>query len=167
MGIDYGMGRTNIDHATGIRYGVIHLNDTAYGWEECEVSGTDLDYQEWRENGINAILSAMSDYGIDRDMAENAFDDMDLPYESDGCIRYEVETDDYHLQTDSYGDCFILRSKWVALRDFCSPCAPGACHLQTDGNVPCYCLGPELFDDDCPMPYQAIPLAEFLASRPQ
>ena len=27
-GIDYGMGLTNIDHDTGIRYGVIHSGDT-------------------------------------------------------------------------------------------------------------------------------------------
>ena len=31
-GIDYGLGRTNIDHETGIRYGVIPQNDVLQSW---------------------------------------------------------------------------------------------------------------------------------------
>lgn len=31
-GIDYGMGRTNIDKKTGIRYGVIHQNEVLQAW---------------------------------------------------------------------------------------------------------------------------------------
>lgn len=33
-GIDYGLGRTNIDQATGIRYGVIPANDLGESWYE-------------------------------------------------------------------------------------------------------------------------------------
>lgn len=36
-GIDYGMGQSNIDHETGIRYGVISLNELAeWIWDELE-----------------------------------------------------------------------------------------------------------------------------------
>lgn len=38
-GIDYGMGATNIDNATGIRYGVIHQNEVCQAW--CDSSEAD------------------------------------------------------------------------------------------------------------------------------
>ena len=31
-GIDYGMGQSNVDHATGIRYGVIAQNNVGQAW---------------------------------------------------------------------------------------------------------------------------------------
>ena len=35
-GIDYGMGKTNIDTITGIRFGVINANKTDYLWDSAE-----------------------------------------------------------------------------------------------------------------------------------
>ena len=32
MGVDYGLGRTNINHETGIRYGVISQHDVMQAW---------------------------------------------------------------------------------------------------------------------------------------
>jgi hypothetical protein len=34
VGIDYGMGCTNVDHATGIRYGVISQNEILQAWAD-------------------------------------------------------------------------------------------------------------------------------------
>lgn len=33
-GIDYGGGQTNIDHETGIRFGVIPANDVLQAWAD-------------------------------------------------------------------------------------------------------------------------------------
>lgn len=41
-GIDYGMGTTNIDHGTGIRYGVIPARDVGQAWYD----GAEPDYGE-------------------------------------------------------------------------------------------------------------------------
>lgn len=46
-GIDYGMGQTNIDKETGIRYGVINANTLSeHAWDTIQSNGTDLDYAE-------------------------------------------------------------------------------------------------------------------------
>jgi hypothetical protein len=34
MGIDYGNGKTNIDTATGIRFGVISMHDICQAWSD-------------------------------------------------------------------------------------------------------------------------------------
>lgn len=43
-GIDYGLGQTNIDHETGIRYGVIHAGEIAWWNEQSEPEYSDTYY---------------------------------------------------------------------------------------------------------------------------
>jgi hypothetical protein len=164
-GIDYGMGSTNVDTETGIRYGVINANDLAsVFWEIVESDGTDLDFKQAMDDIAqeleSAIKSALSDYSVTCDYKEAAqavMDSMTVEYESPGdCTRYHYEDKEKGLifQTCSGGDIFVIKSPYYTFCSFCSPCAPGAGSLGTDGNVQTYCLGPEWFDEDHPMPYE-------------
>lgn len=169
-GIDYGMGSTNVDTETGIRYGVIHANDLAsHFWEIVESDGTDLDYEEAMDDIVqeleSAIRSALSDYSVNcdfREVAQGVMDSIDVEYESPcDYTRYYYKDDDKGLilQVASDGDIFVIKSPYYTLCSFCSPCAPGAGSLGSDGSVKTYCLGPEWFDEDRPMPYECHELA--------
>ena len=167
-GIDYGMGQTNIDTDTGIRYGVINSRDLAgFAWDEITSSGTDLYYDEAIDNLKSelsaAIKSVLIDYSCSFDsekIAESIIDDLDLNIESTGdCTRYQYSKDGLVFNVWSDGDIFVTESPFYALCSFCSPCAPGAGHLATEGSIKTYCLGPDWFDSDHPMPYQCFSVA--------
>ena len=170
MGIDYGMGLTNIDQATGIRFGVIPQNDLMpEAVSDIEDGGDDIDFEEHKrslkaslESAIEAVLA---EYNHERsnsseDMAEDIVDSMEWwdGYESGGdCTRYEYDADGYKLQTTSDGDVFVKKSLYFTYAPFCSPCAPGAGYLRdgsTDEADPkTYCLAADWFSDESPCPY--------------
>lgn len=166
--IDYGLGRVNIDRATGTRYGVIPLNDLAsHAWDEIQSHGTDEDWEDFTEqlksDLASAIGSVIKDYSsLDpKELASDLFDDLDLGYESTGdYTRYSYSKDGTELQVCSDGDIFVLKSPYFAMASYCSPCAPGAGHLRTEGDVKTYCLGPEWFDSEHPMPYQCFAVTD-------
>lgn len=166
-GIDYGRGQTNIDHATGIRFGVIPMNAL----------------HEWAHESFDGIYPASCpECGCD------VVDYSDIPEEkqeaADGWARKPGRCDDYaciscervygtedvHAEEAAGWDCtdpeykahqfgddsdiFIERAPFYTLARFCSPCAPGACYLlnpDPDGER-AYCFGPDWFADDAP-PY--------------
>jgi hypothetical protein len=113
-GIDYGMGTTNIDTETGIRFGVIPQHDCLQAWadssepvyacEECD------DWDDELDECIDAVL---------------------------GCepIGYTYEEDGYKLTGCEDGDIFVEKSPYFTYAQFCSPCAPGACHLRNPLDV--------------------------------
>jgi len=142
-------------------------------------NGTDTDYRDYIDAVKQSLRSTLDDYFSDMkwtgrttskldDAVESAFDsisdDIGDSYQGTGdCTRYEYEKDGYKLQVASDGDIFVIESPFVTYAQFCSPCAPGACYLASpleshvEGNQ-CYCLGPDWFDDDCPMPYEPTKL---------
>jgi len=68
---------------------------------------------------------------------------------------FVLDDGEYKACSDDYGDVFILKSPYYTHAEFCSPCAPGACHLGSpaDENGPrAYCFGPDWFDES-PCPY--------------
>ncbi len=164
-GIDYGMGQTNIDKETGIRYGVIHWNllnewiheslEADYGDPHCPNCG-------------NEASEATDDAADDRDLepyrscsvADYGCTDCGIFF--DGEDAYGDEPQSFTLTDEAYtatagtdGDIFILKSPYYTKAEFCSPCAPGACYLaspDSDGDK-AYCFGPDYFDDDRPCPY--------------
>lgn len=161
-GIDYGMGQTNIDKETGIRYGVINANTlSGHAWETIQSDGTDLDYAEAVENVKSelsrAIASVLQDYSATFDadsLAGDIVEDLDFNLESSGDVtRYLYDRDGETFTVCSDGDIMVTKSPYFTLCAFCSPCAPGAGYLSSDGNVKAYCLGPHWFDSDNPMPY--------------
>jgi hypothetical protein len=164
-GIDYGLDQTNIDAETGIRYGVIRSNKLAsHAWDEITRSGENLDYTETIENLTTEISislkSILSDYDSSfdcREAAESIVSDLDLNIESSGdCTRYLYEGENETFNLCSDGDIFVTKSKYYTLCSYCSPCAPGAGYLGSDGSVKTYCLGPDWFNKDNPMPYRCF-----------
>jgi len=126
-GIDYGLGNTNIDRNTGIRYGVIHQNEVLQAW--CD--------------------SSEAKYPCDTCELNN--EDKDV-FGCDGCepIALEIDDNDYCAASDSYGDIFIIKSPYYTRARFCSPCAPGACYLTDpcDDGEKAYCFGHDWFDSE-------------------
>jgi hypothetical protein len=162
--IDYSMGTANVDRETGIHYGVIPLNDLAsHAFDEIQSNGVDEDHKDFMEqlksDLTSSIKSALEDYckADFASIAEEVIDDLDLDYESTGdCTRYSYEKDGTILSLCSDGDIFVIKSPYFAMCSFCSPCAPGAGHLRTEGNVKTYCLGPDWFDSDNQIPYECF-----------
>jgi len=160
-GIDYGMGRTNIDGESGIRYGVIPQNDVLevwadesepnYGPPSCPKCGNDataiddptipdlsvLIPDGWEDNGREyACLNC--EYSFDSD---EAYGEEPLSwYVDDGEYLAEQSADDCNV--------FVVKSPYYTRAQFCSPCAPGACYLRNpcpDGDK-AYCFAPDWFD---------------------
>jgi hypothetical protein len=164
-GIDYGQGQTNIDTETGIRYGVIHSNRLAsHAWDDITSSGEDLDYTEAIQDLTYQISSSLKgiladiDSSFDcKEAAEGIASDLDLNIESSGdCTRYLYEGEDETFNVCSDCDIFVTKSKYYTLCSYCSPCAPGSGSLGSEGEVKAYCLGPDWFDSDNPMPYRCF-----------
>ena len=157
-GIDYGMGQSNVDHATGIRYGVIAQGNVGQAWYD----SAEPDYGE-------PTCPKCGNAAKDHDSFEGDTDD----YESGhGCsdfvcepCRYVFDSQDafgdepvgWHVDEPGYelGTCldvniFVLKSPFYTLARFCSPCVPGAGDLDNpdDGGIKTYCLGHDWFESD-------------------
>lgn len=154
-GIDYSLGKTNIDLDCGIRYGVISQNQVLQAWCDssipdygpllCPNCGTEFD------SGDDTCSSCGQEIDIDDDMlCENPFS---FNYKEDG---YDA------VSSGDDGDIFILKSNFFTYAQFCSPCAPGACYLmnflseQVENNK-CYCFGHDWFEDGkAPYPVYSV-----------
>ena len=168
-----GADAPNVDHATGIRYGVISQHAiSSYALDDITQSGTDLDYENAVQDLQDAIgasvRKAIADYArasaIDRvvDAAVDAAwteleQDFNDGYEADGS-SYLLEDEEYSVLLCADGDIFVRRSPYYTFRGLCSPCAPNAGHLQTAGDYKAYCLGPDWFDraEGSPIPYGPV-----------
>lgn len=183
-GIDYGMGQANIDTETGIRYGLISQNLVSdWALEFFWSIGDDLDYQEFRQQVIDEIRSAIEraiqDYthdasrSVERIDCEEIFDGLEIEYESES-NNLELEDEDGKYQL-SGGNVWVFRSKYYTHAQFCSPCMPGAGNLD----CPCpdgpktYCVGPDWFDADdqpdgrhCPYPVYLVETGECIYTPP-
>ena len=186
-GIDYGMGRANIDKSNGIRYGVISINSLSpyvwdgleadYGPATCPKCGNELkdpaELPDWETEPKGYKYNKdhycdSCDYSFD---SEEAFGDEPLGYTfDDGKTVCQSAFDNTEL--------FITKSPYFTFSGFCSPCAPGAADLnsssrctdpeETDG-AKCYCLGEDWFDEEenpCPYCYWSVETGE-LVYRPE
>jgi hypothetical protein len=146
IGIDYAFGMANIDSETGIRYGVIHQNQVLQAW-------ADSSEPEYACNGCDVEQGS-------EDCSMAACEPVGFVYDADG----------YLASADSMGDIMILKSPYFTYAQFCSPCAPGACHLENPlehrdaidgatrlGNNQTYCFGHDWFDDnEAPYPVYEV-----------
>lgn len=163
-GIDYGMGETNIDRKTGIRYGVIPQNAISQAWADssegyygdptCGECGNPL--KSYR-NGENA---KKDDTSFVCESCEIIYGD-DWLSDYVNPISFVLDDGTYRAESDSDGDIFIYQSPYYTHTQFCSPCAPGACYLLNpcvDGEK-CYCFNADWFDaknEPCPYPIWRI-----------
>ena len=131
-GIDYGRGLTNIDHKTGVRFGVISQN-------EC--------LQAWADSSEAIFPVCECGEGDCRCMCDP--------------IAYVIKDDEYFATCGEDGDIFIERSPYYTLCTYCSPCAPGASYLMSPGDVKAYCFGHDFFEDErAPYPVYSVKTGE-------
>lgn len=156
-GIDYGLGQSNVGK-DGIRYGVIPMRDLAgWAWDEFEA---DYGVPSCPKCGMEAVefdgeahdaLPSYTDWGCCDYVCEHCeiiLDSADVY--GDEPIGHTLNDGEYLAEVDSYGDAFVLSSPYYTHAQFCSPCAPGACHLSNPvdaGGPRAFCLGHEWFED--------------------
>ncbi len=176
-GIDYGLGLSNVDEKTGIRFGVIHMNDlSCYAMDDIFTHGEDVGFQAMKDELISSlassIKSAVDDYGRLSDdaaecMAREIIDSDDYEWrECDSSGPYEYDAEGVSIRTMSdNSELFVLKSPYYTHCQFCSPCAPGAGYLMN----PCpdgpktYCLGHDWFEDNkAPYPVYSVETGELV-----
>lgn len=159
-GIDYGGGVTNIDRWTGLRFGVIPSHDLGEFWmdssqpdygdphcPECGGRLTDCDERVPCPH-CNVVI---------RDSADCYPEDP---------IAWRYEEGGYEMSQDSSGDVWILKSPYYTHAQYCSPCAPGACHLgnpleTAHPDNACYCPGHDWFEGGrAPFPVYSVATAK-------
>jgi hypothetical protein len=155
-GIDYGSGLTNIDHATGIRYGVISQHSVGevwydestpdYGDPTCPKCGGKVlsveddavpeDREHWGHKGSDfACLSCETTFFGDA-------------VYSDEPTGHSYDNDGYKLTDCLDSDIMVIASPFYTLAPFCSPCVPGAGNLDSacEDGVKTFCLGHDWFE---------------------
>lgn len=168
-GIDYGMGRTNLDTATGIRYGVIPMNAlSGFAWEDVEddygaPSCPKCGGEDVRERRVNANRDNDRKGNMVCKSCRAVFWDHDAYSEEP--VGGEINTGGIVADVKSDGDAFVVRSPYFTRAQFCSPCAPGACYLLNpceDGGR-AYCFPHDWFDDgQAPYPVYRVDTGELV-----
>ena len=161
-GIDYGLGMSNIDHETGIRFGVIPVSDIEQAWCDsvdgdygppcCPACGEEL------PEGFGDTGACKCGHVVDW-VGDECYGDSPLSWDlDDGKYRATQGGDDC--------DVFVLKAPYFTYARFCSPCAPGACYLRNpldekaEANK-CYCFGHEWFEDGkAPYPVYRVDTGE-------
>lgn len=180
-GIDYGMGTTNRDAKTGIRYGVISANSIMPECLDC----VDFDYGDPAcPKCGNIVFDATEDDSEDVDENGN---DVDHPQYGHGCADFFCSTCRHTLDSgDCYGDepngwsltedgyqltscldnaVFVLASPYYTKAQFCSPCVPGAGNLDSadEDGIETYCLGHDWFEGNkAPYPVYSVATRELV-----
>lgn len=170
-GLDYGNGRTNIDKATGIRYGVISQHSVGQAWYDnaegvypdasCPECGSKLVEFDFDKHGeIPTYRHSCRDFACEN-CSLIIGSDYAYPDEPNG---YKYEDKDYTLTDCLDSDIFVIKSPYFTHGQFCSPCVPGAVSLDsaidedTEGCPKAYCLGHDWFEDG-KAPYKVYSVA--------
>ena len=167
-GIDYGMGKANIDHDTGIRYGVISQHEVLQAWADSSeadyptlLDTNDFECSKCREPYFPTEEDNWGDYVICKECGEEfELDGDDLePY------GFILDDGEYKASCGQDGGIFITLSPFYTECMFCSPCAPGAGYLMSpvkDG-VKAYCFGHDWFDEGrAPYPVYQVDTGELV-----
>jgi hypothetical protein len=149
IGIDYGMGTTNIDLSNRIHYGVINQNEVLQAWAD----SSEGEYPEPEK--CETCLGT----GCSQDEDGNDLDDSCPDCDGEGKIQDdETEAIAFTLDDGEYlcsqssddPDIFIMKSPFYTLCAYCSPCAPGAGYLMSPNpeGIKAYCFGHDWFDEE-------------------
>jgi len=156
-GFDYGLGQSNIDWDTGIRFGVIPVGEVLEAWAmdsemeygppACPNCG-DLAilYDNEKHDDFEHSLYECHEFACENCErvfgSESAYPESPLAfyYESDGYRAYQDGNDT---------DIFVEKSLFYTWCRFCSPCAPGAGylldHMDEGEGIKAYCFGHDWF----------------------
>lgn len=173
MGIDYGMGRTNIDVETGIRYGVISQNSVLQAWADS--SEPDYGPATCPKCGGEVIESHLVNNEGDRwpKLYSHSVED----YACESCevyldasdafgeepLAWTFDSDGYRLVDCLDNDIMILKSPFYTFAQLCSPCVPGAGNIDSPDpeGAKSYCLGHDWFEDGkAPYPVYSVETGE-------
>jgi hypothetical protein len=161
-GIDYGLGNTNIDKNTGIRYGVIPQNEVLQAWADSSEGyyGNPICPKCFNE------ADKTSDYGNNDPMVDDDGNDIIDDYYCSVCncgvddnnpdnwrneaLSYFIDDKEYSAECSDGIDIFITKSPYYTRARFCSPCAPGACYLTNpcENGEKAYCFGHDWFENE-------------------
>jgi hypothetical protein len=167
-GLDYGLGKTNINLATGIRFGVLPANAdglTEWLWDSFEAEYGDPQCPECNRRVIESDNESVP--SLERGNKDYYCPDCAVAYWSDRCFGDEPHGHtcthpDYKAEIDRSNDIWIFASPYFTYAQFCSPCAPGACYLSNPLDEPlasnrAYCLGHEWFEQGkAPYPIYSV-----------
>lgn len=147
-GIDYGLGRTNINPQTGIRYGVISQHSVTQAW--CDSAEPDYGKPQEVECpscGKEYGLGDQYDWGDTFECECGESFEIEL-FDMAEPIGWYYEGDGYKLEDCLDADIFVLDSPFYTFAQFCSPCVPGAGNLDhpCEDGAKCYCLGHDWFE---------------------
>jgi len=167
VGIDYSLGQSNVDKATGIHYGVISQHSIPYEYQEdfeqyygeptCPKCGNvAVDYEEPKHEEYEAYTEhSCADYAC-----ETCKHYLDSQYVfSEESLGFSYERDGYQLTNCLDSDIFVLKSPFYTFAQYCSPCVPGAGNLDTpvENGVKTYCLGHDWFENGkAPYPVYSV-----------
>ena len=151
-GIDYSMGAVNRDPETGIHYGVINQGaidlgvldsslEPDYGAPSCPNNETHTE--------AHGVLNEISAKDWHCAICNEDFYSEEVYPESP--IAFTYDADGYQIaQSGDDTDLFVLKSPYVTYTAYCSPCAPGAGHLESplppSEGICTYALGHDWFD---------------------
>jgi hypothetical protein len=165
-GFDYGLGTTNIDPETGIRYGVIPMNalcghamdsfEPQYGEPTCPKCGGEVvEHNEERHSGYKVFYFDCRDFACES--CGKVFSSEEVYPEEPIC--WTCEEGGYKLFVNEHNNVWILKSEYYTVCGFCSPVAPGAGYLLSPcGDGPrAFCLSHDFFEHgEAPYPVYLI-----------
>jgi hypothetical protein len=94
--------------------------------------------KKWGNEGIGEYACRFCEWLFDGD---EAF--VDEP------VCHTLDKDGYQATLDEHNDVFLVKSPYYTHAQFCSPCAPGAGHLDNpcESGPKTYCFGHDWFAD--------------------
>lgn len=167
-GIDYGMGRANIDRDSGIRYGTISEHSLS-SWvmgeaEPVYPEDVEVECPECGETWSTTNLCPDDEQECPHCGHEDRYRDLDHvePIDWD----YGGAAEGYRTEHSELLCCvFFLKSPYKTRGSFCSPCAPGAVDLDSpceDGEW-AYCPGHDWFEEGkAPYPVYSVETGELV-----
>jgi hypothetical protein len=175
-GLDYGLGRSNIDLETGIRYGVISQNTVGQAWwDSAEAEYGDPHCPKCGNETCASDSDSLPEDAEWLDGKDQACAHCQLTFWNDDCFPneaqgYSFQDAEYTLTDCLDNDIFVLKSPYYTFAQFCSPCVPGAGNLNSpmdgENGAKAYALGHEWFEDD-KAPYRLFRVSDGLEVMPE
>jgi transcription elongation factor Elf1 len=148
-GIDYSNGMSNVNHETGIHYGVINQNKVFQSWADSnEANYGDPEEAECPECETDFTIPKDTKWG---DEIECVKCGEKFTIEIPDCaepLSFYIDDGEYLAECEDDGDIFITKSPYYTLCQYCSPCAPGAGYLMSPNKngIKAYCFGHDFFE---------------------
>jgi len=128
-GLDYSLGRSNVNKETGIHYGVISQNSVMpEALDDIMTYGEDL---AWEEALAEAIAEAKATAAEGEEIDEDSISESLSEGWESSLGNYLYESEGYKLTGCLDSDLFVMASRFFTYAQFCSPCVPGAGNLDS------------------------------------